>query len=129
MRGRIRMTPIRALIVDHNAPGHLALREVDAPSPAPSQALVRVAAVSLNAGEVRGLAQADTGYRPGWDLAGTVEQAAADGSGPPVGARVVGILNSGSWADLVAVPPSPLPEFPPSASFPPPSPLPIQRLP
>ncbi len=69
------MTTIRALIVDHNAPGHLALREVDVPSPAPSQALVRVAAVSLNPGEVRELAQADVGYRPGWDLAGTVERA------------------------------------------------------
>src|SRR6266446_4074037 len=98
------MTTIRALVVDHNASGHLALREVDAPSPAPSQALVRVAAVSLNAGEVRELAQVDTGYRPGWDLAGTIEQAAADGSGPPVGARVVGLLSSGAWAELVAVP-------------------------
>ncbi len=122
------MTTIRALIVDHNAPGHLALREVDAPSPAPSQALVRVAAVSLNPGEVRELAQADTGYRPGWDLAGTVELAAADGSGPPVGARVVGILNSGSWAELVAVPTSSLAELPPSVSFAQASTLPIAGL-
>ena len=122
------MTTIRALVVDHNASGHLALREVDAPSPAPSQALVRVAAASLNAGEVRGLAQVDTGYRPGWDLAGTIEQAAADGSGPPVGARVVGILNSGSWAELVAVPTSSLAELPPSVSFAQASTLPIAGL-
>src|SRR6266404_3134656 len=122
------MTTIRALIVDHNAPGHLALCEVDAPSPAPSQALVRVAAASLNAGEVRGLAQANAGYRPGWDLAGTVEQAAADGSGPPVGARVVGILNAGSWAELVAVPTSSLAELPPSVSFAQASTLPIAGL-
>ncbi len=122
------MTTIRALVVDHNAPGHLALRAVDAPSPAPSQALVRVAAVSLNPGEVRGLAQDDAGYRPGWDLAGTVERAAADGSGPPVGTRVVGILNSGSWAELVAVPTSSLAELPPSVSFAQASTLPIAGL-
>src|SRR2546428_8628895 len=92
------MASIRALVVDHTVPGHLALREVEAPSPAPSQALIRVAAVSLNPGETRGLANAQPGSRPGWDLAGIVEQASADGSGPP----------SGAWAELVAVPTSAL---------------------
>ena len=41
-----------------------------------------MAAVSLNRGEVRRLASAPAGWRPGWDLAGTVVAAAADGSGP-----------------------------------------------
>jgi len=122
------MASIRALVVDHTAPGHLALREVEAPLPAPSQALIRVAAVSLNPGETRGLANAQPGSRPGWDLAGTVEQAAADGSGPPAGARVVGILNSGAWAELVAVPTSALAELPTSVSFAQAATLPIAGL-
>jgi NADPH:quinone reductase-like Zn-dependent oxidoreductase len=40
----------------------------------------------------------------GWDLAGVVEAPAADGSGPPRGARVVGLVSRGAWAKLVAVP-------------------------
>jgi hypothetical protein len=49
---------------------------------------VRVKSISLNLGEVqRALTMAEAGWRPGWDLAGVVEQAAADHSGPPAGAR------------------------------------------
>ena len=41
------------------------------------------------------------GARPGWDFAGVVEGGAADGSGPPPGTRVVGLLPSGAWAERV----------------------------
>ena len=44
---------------------------------------------------------AERGWRPGWDFAGVVEAAAADGSGPKPGTRVVGILPSGAWAERV----------------------------
>jgi NADPH:quinone reductase-like Zn-dependent oxidoreductase len=108
---------VRAVVVDPAAPGRLGLRAVAPPVPGPGDALVRVAAVSLNRGEVRRAATAEAGWRPGWDLAGTVEAAAADGSGPAAGARVVGLLRSGAWAELVAVPAGFLAEVPPEVSF------------
>ena len=89
---------------------------------------MRVAAVSLNRGEVRRAARAEAGYRPGWDLAGTVERAAADGSGPAEGSRVVGMLTSGAWAEAVAVPTNALAELPDGVSFEEAATLPIAGL-
>jgi NADPH2:quinone reductase len=106
------MDTIRALVADPAAPGHVALREAPAPTPAPSEAVVAVEAVSLNRGEVRALQLAAAGWRPGWDLAGTVVQAAADGSGPPVGTRVVGLAATGAWAERVALPSDALARLP-----------------
>jgi NADPH:quinone reductase-like Zn-dependent oxidoreductase len=100
---------MRAVVVEPDSPNRLGFQEVEEPSPAPSEALVKVAAISLNRGEVRrAQSSSEAGFRPGWDLAGTVERAAADGSGPPEGARVVGLLESGAWAELAAVPMSSL---------------------
>lgn len=74
------------------------------PVPTPSQALVQVAAFSLNFGEIAyGKANLHPGYVPGWDAAGVVVRAAADGSGPAVGTRVVTFGWSGAWAELRAV--------------------------
>lgn len=107
---------IKAVVVNPKAEGHLALGDVAAPVPAPDEALVRVAAISLNRGEVRRSASAEAGWRPGWDLAGTVETAASDGSGPPAGTRVVGLLPEGAWAELVAVPANSLAPLPDEVS-------------
>jgi NADPH:quinone reductase-like Zn-dependent oxidoreductase len=101
-----------ALVVDPGVPGFLTICEVESPAPLPSEALVRVKAFSLNRGETRRAMQAADDWRPGWDLAGVVTQAAADGSGPPVNTRVVGLLNSGAWAEFVAVPTNALAELP-----------------
>ncbi|MFD1932950.1 zinc-binding dehydrogenase [Nonomuraea mangrovi] len=91
---------MRALIFNSD----LTFGVVPDPVPAPSQALVEVAAVSLNFGEIAyRSADVRPGYVPGWDAAGVVVQAAADGSGPAVGTRVVTFGWSGAWAELRAV--------------------------
>jgi NADPH:quinone reductase len=113
------MGKMKAIIVDPDAPGRLSMQMVDEPSVlATNEALIRVAATSLNLGELH-VAQsaAAAGLRLGWDVAGTVERAAVDGSGPPVGARVVGLLRSGAWAEWVAVPTNALAELPAGVSF------------
>jgi NADPH2:quinone reductase len=108
---------MRAVVVDPASEGRLSLAEVEEPEPAPSEALVRVAAVSLNRGEVRRAEMNEPGFRPGWDLAGTIERAATDGSGPEEGARVVGFLPSGGWAELAVVPTNALAVLPEGVSF------------
>jgi NADPH:quinone reductase-like Zn-dependent oxidoreductase len=93
---------IRAVVVDPSVPGRLAIREVSLRDPDRDEVEVRVTAISLNRGETRRALQvAEPGWRPGWDFAGIVENAASDGSGPEPGARVVGILPSGAWAERV----------------------------
>lgn len=92
-----------ALVVAPNQPGGIELREVAEPDPAPNEAIVAVEAISLNRGEVNAARSAPDGTRPGWDLSGTVFTPAADGSGPRQGARVVGLVREGAWAQRVAV--------------------------
>jgi NADPH2:quinone reductase len=106
---------MRAVVVEPESRARLSVTEVDEPELGPSEALVRVAAVSLNRGEVRRAEMAEPGFRPGWDLAGTVERPSAEGPGR--GARVVGFLPSGAWAEFAAVPTNALAELPPGVSF------------
>jgi NADPH:quinone reductase-like Zn-dependent oxidoreductase len=61
-----------------------------------------IEAISLNRGEIV-RKEAITGTVPGWDAAGTVLVAAADGSGPPVGTRVVSMYKMGGFAQRRAV--------------------------
>jgi NADPH2:quinone reductase len=98
---------VRALIHDPGAAQGLRLGEVPDPLPRPHEALVEVAAISFNYGELA--------YRPpdpapgqvsGWDSAGVVVRSAADGSGPPEGTRVVSFGWNGGWARLRAVDPA-----------------------
>jgi NADPH2:quinone reductase len=95
---------MRAIVYDPAAKHGLRLDDVPDPTPAPSQALVRVAAVSLNWGELTHMTeQRAPGEVPGWDASGIVIAAAEDGSGPPAGAEVVTFGWSGAWAELRAV--------------------------
>jgi NADPH:quinone reductase-like Zn-dependent oxidoreductase len=122
------MSTIRAVTVDSESTAHLTLSQVDVPTPAPGEALVRVKAFSLNRGEVRSSQSARPGTRPGWDIAGVVEKQAADGSGPKEGERVVGLLRTGAWAELVAVPSANLAVLPENVGFSEASTLPVAGL-
>lgn len=106
-----------ALVATGRPDSKLELREVQEPAPASGQVLVEVRASSLNRGEVRRLLTAEPGLRPGWDVAGVVVRPAGDGSGPPEGARVVGLVRAGAWAQRVAVSTALCAELPAEVSF------------
>jgi NADPH:quinone reductase len=108
---------VRAVVVEPSVAGRLVIREVKNSSPLPHEAIVRVASISLNRGEVQTSQSAAAGWRPGWDFAGTIEVAATDGSGFPTGTRVVGLLLSGAWAEQVVVPTTQIAALPDSVEF------------
>ena len=96
---------VRAVVVDPSHRDKLTLQPVELPPAASGDVTVRVTAISLNRGEVnRALSSSEAGARPGWDFSGVIETAAADGSGPPVGTRVVGMLSTGAWAERLRAP-------------------------
>jgi NADPH:quinone reductase-like Zn-dependent oxidoreductase len=94
---------MRALVYDPDAPHGLRLGEAPDPIPSASQAMIRVAAASLNFADAAFLRDRQApGGVPGFDAAGVVISAAADGSGPPAGTRVVTFGYAGGWAGLRA---------------------------
>ena len=95
---------IRAVRAVPGNPKRLEIAEVEERPPFSNEALVRVTAFSLNRGEVRRAERADTPIRIGWDIAGVVERAAADGSSPPEGVRVVGFSpRMEGWAERAPI--------------------------
>lgn len=109
---------MRAIVYDPQAPANLRLDEVADPSVTESQALIDVHAIGLNFGEVHFIDQMrKPGEVPGWDSAGVVVQAAADGSGPGVGTRVVGFSGEAGWAQRRAVATENLTELPEFVEF------------
>jgi NADPH:quinone reductase-like Zn-dependent oxidoreductase len=109
---------IKALIVDRSVPNAMRLADVPEPTPGPTQVFVDVHHASLNYGDLN---DARSGRVPpgavlGSDGAGVVAQAAADGSGPEVGTRVVA-LAQGTFAERSAVEVSALAEVPQSVDL------------
>ncbi|NBE50959.1 zinc-binding dehydrogenase [Streptomyces boluensis] len=94
----------RRLIPTGDAARPVAFAEAPKAVPGPTEALVKVEAFAPNRGETFLLEHPRPGYLPGKDIAGLVVQAAADGSGPDIGSRVVGHPAQGGWAEYVAVP-------------------------
>lgn len=92
--------------------GQVRMTDTDDISPSAGEAVVAVEAFSVNRGETFLLEDPPDGWRPGKDIAGRVIQAAADGTGPPPGVRVVGHPPSRGWAEQVAVSTSALVELP-----------------
>lgn len=98
------MLGMQRLIPTGEAARPVAFAEVPQPVPAPDEALVKVEAFAPNRGETFLLERPLPGTLPGKDIAGFVVQAAADGSGPGIGTRVVGHAAQGGWAEYAAVP-------------------------
>lgn len=92
--------------------GQVRQADVDEVIPNAGEAVVAVEAFSVNRGETFVLEDPPDGWRPGKDIAGRVVQAAADGTGPAAGARVVGHPPSRGWAERVAVTAAALVELP-----------------
>jgi NADPH:quinone reductase-like Zn-dependent oxidoreductase len=105
-----------AVVTEPQHNERLVLRKTPVPVPAPNQALIKVKAFSLNQGETRTALDATDCYTPGWDFAGVVEQAAADGSTPKEGTRVFGYVARGSWAEYLVATGSLMAEIPEGVS-------------
>jgi NADPH:quinone reductase len=95
---------MRAVVVDRSKRLGFDFAEVGEPEFADGQVLVSVEHVALNRGDINDArsGRLSEGAVLGSDVAGTVLQAVPDGSGPPVGARVVA-LTGGAFAERCAV--------------------------
>lgn len=96
---------MRGFITDPTGPAGLRLAD-DLPEPVPAadEIVVAVKAYAINHDERNLISRRPDGWRPGQDIAGEVVRAAADGSGPAVGDRVVCYLDWEGWAERVPVP-------------------------
>jgi NADPH:quinone reductase-like Zn-dependent oxidoreductase len=108
------MDGMRAIV---NTPTGVEIADVPDPRPDAHEALVAVHAVSINRGELDLLKRRTQHWRPGQDVAGVVLRAAADGSGPSAGTRVVALVEQEGWAELVRVPVQRLAALPDAVEF------------
>ncbi|MEV1062988.1 zinc-binding dehydrogenase [Streptomyces sp. NPDC050263] len=94
---------MKALVTTGVEPLALELRSVSDPRPRSDEALVEVHASALNRADLLLARHRPVGSSLGLDVVGTVLRPAADGSGPPAGARIAGLAENNAWAELVAL--------------------------
>ena len=104
-------------VTDPPAPAGIVRRELPEPQPGEHDVVVEVAAYSVNRGELALIEGRPDGWAPGQDVAGVIAMAAADGTGPAVGTRVVGLADQGGWSERVAVPTHRVAALPESVSL------------
>jgi NADPH:quinone reductase-like Zn-dependent oxidoreductase len=106
---------VRAIVVDPLARHGCGFADIAEPSPSDAQVLVAVTHASLNRGDLNDArsGRLAPGAVLGSDVAGTIARAAGDGSGPPVGTRVVA-LAAGAFAERCAVDATALAPLPPT---------------
>src|ERR1700753_249046 len=94
---------MKALIPTGKVSDMVRLADVDEPASAANELVVVVDAFSINRVEAFLLDTPLPHCRPGKDIAGHVVGAAADGSGPQVGTRVVAHPAQAGWEERLAV--------------------------
>lgn len=95
---------IMAVVAATDGSGIVTHSEMKLRPPFSNEAVVAVSAFSVNRGECRRAQRSTEAVQIGWDFAGKVERAAADGSGPPAGTRVVGFSpRMEGWAQKVCI--------------------------
>jgi NADPH2:quinone reductase len=104
-------------LTDPSAAGGLAVRDLPEPQPGAHDVVIEVAAYAINRGELSLLTRRPDGWTPGQDVAGVVRAAAADGTGPAAGTRVVGLADQGGWSERVAIPSHRVAPLPDQVSF------------
>ncbi len=104
-------------VTDPAGPAGIVRRELPEPQPGEHDLVVEVAAYSINRGELSLIESRPDGWPPGQDVAGVVAATAADGTGPAVGTRVVGLADQGGWSERVAIPSHRAAALPDSVAF------------
>jgi NADPH:quinone reductase-like Zn-dependent oxidoreductase len=109
---------MRGLVVDPAAPAAVRLADVAEPVASPGQALLEVHHASLNHGDLNDArsGRVAPGAVLGSDASGVIAEAAADGGGPPAGARVVALV-AGAFAERAVVDLDSLADVPRSADL------------
>lgn len=91
---------MRAIVFDPSCEHGLRFGDAPEPTPAHDEVVVRVEVTSLNFGELAFMDERKApGFVGGNDAVGVVLDGAANGSGPPVGTRVLGFAGTGGWAE------------------------------
>lgn len=89
-------------------PDGLEIRDVEKPTPAPNQVLIRVAATSVNFADIKSTYgnyhnAGEPPFIPGLDAAGTIESIGSEVENFKVGQRVIGFPMNGSYAEYIVI--------------------------